>query len=544
MSADTEQKNLDSVDEIELSDMTKALLQTVNAIKPRDLPDEFTKLSVSRAVSLLAIVYEKVRNAIEFREEHLIRRAAIERIIKRRLSLNPSGQDEAENLLRELLWARYFPKNSLGEDDIDAVQHIINNYVKTRVQLIRKDNYGDHEFLDGFLMDLLTCEIEETLSPEISQREAYFTYFIYQTLHKTVRIDGLNEDMKDIYFLVALEKSYRKLERPYQRFHLYSLFYKTFSHQTDKELAENGKKLKQMFEKIDQAIQNPNVAKLNRFVKRQLPTYLILFEIISEQKKGVSEILTSKAKLWEAVEKKCKEKYAQVKSRLTTLAIRSLVYIFITKMLLAVILEYPVSMWLYNEAPLLPIIVNSLFPPLLMIMIVLWFKLPDKDNTERIYERIIQTINADPTFETRVALIAKKKKERNTVLKGFFSILYFGTFVLTLFLIHELLNLLDFHLLSQALFIFFISVVSYFAYRIKQIINEYRLIERDSALSPLIDFFFVPILSLGKFFNKGVAKMNFFTVIFDFFIEAPFKLIIDVIEEWISFTKARKDEII
>lgn len=544
MSADTEQKKLDSVDEIELSDMTKALLQTVNAIKPRDLPDEFTKLSVSRAVSLLAIVYEKVRNAIEFREEHLIRRAAIERIIKRRLSLNPSGQDEAENLLRELLWARYFPKNSLGEDDIDAVQHIINNYVKTRVQLIRKDNYGDHEFLDGFLMDLLTCEIEETLSPEISQREAYFTYFIYQTLHKTVRIDGLNEDMKDIYFLVALEKSYRKLERPYQRFHLYSLFYKTFSHQTDKELAENGKKLKQMFEKIDQAIQNPNVAKLNRFVKRQLPTYLILFEIISEQKKGVSEILTSKAKLWEAVEKKCKEKYAQVKSRLTTLAIRSLVYIFITKMLLAVILEYPVSMWLYNEAPLLPIIVNSLFPPLLMIMIVLWFKLPDKDNTERIYERIIQTINADPTFETRVALIAKKKKERNTVLKGFFSILYFGTFVLTLFLIHELLNLLDFHLLSQALFIFFISVVSYFAYRIKQIINEYRLIERDSALSPLIDFFFVPILSLGKFFNKGVAKMNFFTVIFDFFIEAPFKLIIDVIEEWISFTKARKDEII
>jgi hypothetical protein len=45
-------------------------------------------------------------------------------------------------------------------------------------------------------------------------------------------------------------------------------------------------------------------------------------------------------------------------------------------------------------------------------------------------------------------------------------------------------------------------------------------------------------------FNKGVAKINIFTVIFDFFIEAPFKLIIDIVEEWIKFTKDRKEEII
>ena len=31
-----------------------------------------------------ALVYEKVRNAVEYREDHLILRAAIERILKRR----------------------------------------------------------------------------------------------------------------------------------------------------------------------------------------------------------------------------------------------------------------------------------------------------------------------------------------------------------------------------------------------------------------------------------------------------------------------------
>ena len=44
----------------------------------------------------------------------------------------------------------------------------------------------------------------------------------------------------------------------------------------------------------------------------------------------------------------------------------------------------------------------------------------------------------------------------------------------------------------------------------------------------------MPILSLGKFFSSEIAKLNFFIFIFDFIIEAPFKLIFEVVEEWIS----------
>jgi hypothetical protein len=281
-----------------------------------------------------------------------------------------------------------------------------------------------------------------------------------------------------------------------------------------------------------------------RYIKKQLPAYLILYDLMNDNKGKMENVLTSKTALWQEVEKKCIEKYKQVKSRLTGLAIRSLIYIFATKMILAIILEYPVSMLLYNEAPIMPIVINSLFPPILMIIIVLWFKLPGKDNTVRIYHRIIQVLDSDPSFETRVALITKKVKEKTRFLNSIFSFFYIVTFGITLYVIHSVLNMLDFHLLSQALFIFFISVVSFFAYRIKQIINEYRILEKDSALAPIIDFFFVPILSLGKMFNKGVAKINIFTVIFDFFIEAPFKLIIDIVEEWIKFTKDRKEEII
>jgi hypothetical protein len=54
----------------------------------------------------------------------------------------------------------------------------------------------------------------------------------------------------------------------------------------------------------------------------------------------------------------------------------------------------------------------------------------------------------------------------------------------------------------------------------------------------------MPMLAMGKFFSSELAKLNFFTFIFDILIEAPYKLIIEVVEEWISFTRTKKEEII
>ncbi len=94
------------------------------------------------------------------------------------------------------------------------------------------------------------------------------------------------------------------------------------------------------------------------------------------------------------------------------------------------------------------------------------------------------------------------------------------------------------------MFIFFVSVVTFFSYRIKQSVNELKLSEKESVFTPLVDFFFMPILSLGKFFSQEISKLNFFIFLFDFIIEAPFKLLFEIIEEWIAFVRKKKEEII
>lgn len=529
---------------IELSQVTEKLLDALTKIRGRSPTDEFSKLTVSQTVSFLALAYEKVRNAIEYREDHLIRRAAIERILKRRMSLNPQGKNEAENILRELMWARYFANGSLGEQDIRDIQAILDKYIYIRSRLLHGRKNSSKVYISDFLVELITAEIEEFLTPAESQKEADFGYYIFQTLKEKVKIEDVKESQKDTFLFIAIEKAYRKSDQAYQRYHLFRLFYKPLSQYTEKEFDTLLPKLPDIFKKIDELIANPTVDKLVRFVRKQLPPFLIIFSIIRETKSDLRELFENKNKLWAKVEQVSRDKYAQVRSRLNVLAFRSLIYIFVTKMVFALILEVPVSQILYNHVNYLAIGINSLAPPIFMLFIILTVSVPGDDNTKRLFFRIVDIIDKDSTFEKTTAFITKKVKNRRPILLFGFSILYISTFIVTLYLIHLMLQLVHFNLLSEALFIFFISVVAFFAYRIKQIANMYRLTEKGSFFSPVVDFFFMPILSLGKLFSEGVSKINFFIVLFDFIIEAPFKLIIEVIEEWITFVRQKKEDIV
>jgi hypothetical protein len=531
-------------DTIILSQYTKALLDTFKTAKKRSRPDDISALAVSQTVSFFALVYEKVRNAVEYREDHLILRAAIERILRRRFSLNPDGHGEAENLLRELLWARYFDNGVLGAEDNMIIQKLIDKYILLRRQMVVGRDNELRIFLDQFLMDLLTCEVEETLRPELASAQSNLSSFIFQVLRKKIKIEGLKEDQKDAFFLVAIEKVFAKSDRSYLRYHLFTTFYKTLEAHTEQELKNLGIKLPSIFKKIDEMVANPYVENLAKFTRKQLPPFLILFALIKSKPNELQTILTNRERLWSEVDQTCRDKYQQLGARVRTLAVRSFIYILLTKMIFAIILEVPISIYVYGEVNRNAIIINSIFPPVLMIGILGFFKVPGEENTKKIFQRIVDIIDDDKSFETKVAFVPKKSSSKRPLLIFGFTVFYSLTFLVTLSLIYEFLTNLGFNLVSQSIFIFFVSIVSFFSYRIRQVTKELRLEEKASILAPIGDFFFMPMLSLGKFFSSGIAKLNFFIFIFDFIIEAPFKLIFEVVEEWISFVRKRKEEII
>ncbi|MCX7996820.1 MAG: hypothetical protein N2691_03645 [Patescibacteria group bacterium] len=529
---------------ISLSPVTGALLASLSSNRLRESPDEYTKLNVSRAVSFLALMYEKLRNSVEYRESHLLRRAAIERILRRRLALNPGARNKAEQIVRELLWARYFPKNSLGTDDVDSVQHLLDRYTRIRDYVCKGKKEETRNALSSFLIEMLSCEIEETLAPVDAGRERLYTYYLFQTLRDRVALEGVDTELKDVCLFIALEKAYRKSDRAYLRYHLYELLAEPVSQHTDALLEKLLPSMESTFRRIDGYIREPIVDKLVRYGKRQLPPYLILFDILNDNLTGAEEILSETTTLWKEVEKRCIERYAELKKQVRTMTIRSIIYILVLKLIFAVLVEYPISLVIGDDGTIIPIILNILIAPILLVLIVATFRMPDSDNTRRMYDRIIQIIQRDPHNEKRIALVHRHYPGKNRVLYNIFTVLYIVAFGLILYGIHLLLSFLEFSYISQAVFVLFLSVAVFFSHRIKLQINELMVVEREGIMRPLFDFFVIPLVRVGKFFDETMSRFNFLAIIFDFIIEAPFKLIIDIIEEWISFIRKKREDIV
>ena len=113
-------------------------------------------IGVSETVSVAVSIYETVRNTLEYDEEHLLRRNAIRRILKRRLG-EGNSRELATKLIRELIWARYLPNHKIPTAMIGTVAEIFEKYKLLFAGLDgeSKDEQEQYEWL----LDILSTEV-------------------------------------------------------------------------------------------------------------------------------------------------------------------------------------------------------------------------------------------------------------------------------------------------------------------------------------------------------------------------------------------------
>ncbi|MBI2029877.1 hypothetical protein HYT02_05660 [Candidatus Gottesmanbacteria bacterium] len=524
--------------DLKLNQLFQALIQVYQKDSLEIKTPEHQALKVSRTVSFFAFWYERMRNSIEYREDHLIRRAAIERIFKRRILLNPEGARIAEPLIRELLWARYLPNQMLSENKIPMVQSAIDKYIALAKEMLSGRSAKEQNLINQFVMDLLTCEIEEILAPD-ERREA-FVNFVYQSLLSQIDLpdERLNKD-KSILLYSAVDFGFAKSDKALMRYHLAKILLPELTSKTgsaEKALPH----FMNVVNHIEATINNKAVEKLRLFVKRNSAPFLILRDLLEANPKNFKTISATYDELKVRVDQMCRKRYKDTREKLTRAGIRSIIYIFLTKMVFAFLLEFPVDRLLRQDIEYLPLTINIIFPPFLMFLIVAITGIPGADNTTRIFERINYLVRSDISLEKTVIKI--KQVDRRPLLTFVFSIIYLLTFIISFGAISIILTMLHFNIVSQLIFIFFVSMVLFFAYRIRQTSKEYLLVEKEGIFSPIKDFFTLPILSLGKWLSGEIARLNIFIFIFDFIVEAPFKAIFEIGEEWINFVKTKKDE--
>jgi len=480
--------------------------------------ETLTKIYVPTAASSLTLLYEKVRNVIAYKQEHLLRRNAIERFLTRRF-FNGSDAEIAKTLVKELIWARYLKNDFVPEVKIVALAAIMSKY-----RLFLAESPKNYQ---GFIFSLASVEMERALvSP--GEREALIK-LMYQVLPN-----------KDTQTFLAIGRSLTKLDRENLSFLLFFGHFQFWGEATRDQIIQVARQVDQIKKKIDDQLNSPRADWYFRKAKKYTAPFLALSDIVFQTKEQAKQILEDPVLFESYLRSTWAKRFTAAKTKFRREANRSILFIFVTKMTLALILELPFDLFFSHQVKLLPLTANIVFPPLLMFLVVATIRLPGRENTERLVELVKEIVKNGKILQVEFSLPVAKKMG----LKDYFFQGVLGTsFILSFAAIGWLLFSLKFNLVSAGIFVFFLSVIMFFGFLIRESAQELVVIkEKEGIGNSLIDFISLPFLQLGKKLSRELGKINIFTFLFDVIIETPVKSLVQIIEDWITFIKKQKEE--
>lgn len=483
------------------------------------------RLETDNRGSTLALAYEKARNAVEYRDEHLIRQSAIERILTRRLFLNQSDEKIANLLLKELTWARYYDPNLSNDNLIKKIKEVVEKYRNIGLLIPSSDK-------SKILTGLCACEIDEILNFEPTN-QILINYFV-QILNKQIQIELTDERQKNIQIYIAVERGYAKNSEMLIRYKLLKALYPNWK-------KEDNSLMFSRLDEIENYLNYENRDLIRRKVVQMSPPLNLIRDFIITNKEKLTDDFDEKY-LIDNISPLLDERYKSTKDKLIRASKRSIIYIFLTKMVLAILIEIPFEI-LFGKINYFALLTNIVFPPTLMFLFNSSVDLPGKNNTKVMIDKVRKYFFEDEDkFDKEEIIINSKISKTYNI---FYYIFLLSSFALLIGIIF-VLNILNFNFISQIIFLFFLSVVSFFAFRVREISKEYTILtsENQSFFETLIDYLFLPIVKIGQWLSQQVSKINILSFIFDFIIEAPLKTFLEIFEQWLHFVRVKKEELL
>ncbi len=518
------------------------------------IDDNVARIKVSAVISRLSFYYEKIRNSVDYKEEYLHRKNAIERILRRQIviegaiSLKALDSEEiSRHLLTELIQAGYLPNDAVPESKIEEVAKTIGKYLKLRdysLYSLKHEPINERNQIFRWIIAIAASEIEEQLGR--SEVDRVIIEYMYDVLLKNIALppDSPFIKDKDIQIYLGVHRGLMKFDQDMNSLILFRYYNHDWNDPSDQTLRKIAGDIKSLFRAIHYQLEHPLSKQLNRIISRYTVFFTILRDVIEKDPQGVYETIRKDPKAFpRLVKQACNKRYALARAKLWRAAVRSIIYIFITKSIFVFILEIPVTKFFGENISLLALAVNVSFPVLLLFLIVFFTRLPSDANTERIVQGIEEIIFVEHARPEPFRL--SKPRQRGAVMGTAFALMYGFTFFISFGVIIWGLNKIGFNWVSIVIFIFFLALVSFFGIRIRRGARELVVVPpKENILSFFSDFFYVPIILAGKWLSEKFSRINVFVFIMDFIIEAPFKIFMEIAEEWSKYVKERKDDIV
>lgn len=501
-------------------------------------------IHVDEVASAVASFYEKIRGVVDWKEEHLFRKAAIERALKRRLLVQRTGEEAAEPFLLELIRGGHFPNDRIEEAKISQVKDILDKYIfiiKNNPQ--SKNEEPDINFYN-WILGLAACEIEEILSPSL--KEKALIDYMAKSMEEVIQMKEGNapkkmiEEEKNVQIYIACQRALFKLDNPTISYYLLKNKEPDWSGLSNGQLREISANIFSIRDNIEKELNHPLADKFYKICERTDTAFLILGDILSQKPGETQKILSDPALLENLIRQSYQKRLSKLKGRLSRAALYSTISIFVSKVLVAFALEIPFDKYVLGQFDYKILGLNIFIPPLLMVFLVLTIKPPGGENLNKVILEVMRIVYQKEEKDVYQIKLPGKRK----VIHSIIAILYVLTFIVSFGAIIYGLKKLNFSLLSMTIFLLFFSLISFAGLKIRERAKELQITEQKSGFFAfLIDIFSLPVVQAGKWLSNQWLKYNVAVALMSALIDMPFHLFTEFLEQWRNFIKEKREEI-
>ncbi|MFA5871847.1 MAG: hypothetical protein WC858_03930 [Parcubacteria group bacterium] len=521
-----------------VADFIAELKKELRLIHQITSEEDLEELEITQASENMTLIYEKIRNIVDYKEDHLIKRSAIERILRRNLLIEHRQKEFSEQFINELIMAGYLSRQEAEKKLRDKVKKILSKYQK----LIGKIRNFDNK---SWVIGIASCEIEECLFPMATRRALVRAMF--NSLKDKIVFEGREKNIagseKDIQTYIAVLRSLSKVDRVSLNFNLFKIYCPIWfggghEEKTIRDVAAN---LAHHIRTIQTKSYNPLSFRIAVALRRQAVYFNVFYEVVLNNIDKIDKILGNKESLQFASQLVSENFYDREMGKFWKRVKRSLFFLVITKILLAAAVEYPYDLYIIGTVNFMPILINLIFPPVYLTILSATIKRPSESNSVLIAKGIEEIVYK----ENRSKIAPIKIFERETVKDQILNLFFLLTFAVSFGIVIWILSRMNFNYVGIAIFLFLFSIVSFFNALVRQPIRELLIARsREGFVGVLIDTLSIPFVRIGKWLSTKFSQINILLMILDVLIEAPLKVFVRFIQDWTGFLRRKKEEMI
>lgn len=508
---------------------TQSLVDYFKSSPAEQIPEDI--IQVSSATRKIAFAYERFRNTLEPDEEEILRRNSILRILERRLFEDRPTTVTALTLLQELIRGNYVknvPK-SMAEK--------IGRQLK-KVKMIYAALSPVHG--DWFLRLVAVAIDHELFNPR--RQEALVHLMYHDTYKRLVWGDEFIEEKdRPTQFYLGCHRALFAADNGELTYHYFVHRFPVWGKEemNAAEVHSVAQGIPSFRAYIESALDHPARDRVTRLLRPVAVPYVLLRDLLEENGENAFE----SDEIFESMTQDIfNERARRVRERMNKRAWHSILFLFFTKTLLALFIEVPYEAYLLKKVHYLALAANITFHPLLLFVLATAVRMPGQKNSERAIDQLKKIVSGEGELPT-VVITAPRHYGATTW--SVFAMFYAILFMIIFWGLFSVLDRLEFSLLAMFFFVIFLGLVSFLATRIRRSVDDLRVIAKgESAFSALTSFFALPILEFGRWLAQNIRQINILLFFMDRVLEAPFKILIDITEEWFDFVRDRREEIV